>query len=56
MGSMIEISEDTYEHMKAELEELREELRFLDALRAAGVDNWYGYDYALELLEEDDCA
>ena len=29
------------------------ELKFLDCLYAAGVDNWDGYDYAQEMLEED---
>lgn len=52
MVNMIEIPEDTYKQMIEELEELREEQRLLDALRAAGVDNWDGWDYALEILEE----
>ena len=26
----------------------------LDALEAAGVDNWSGYDYAMDLLEGED--
>lgn len=30
---------------------LLEDSEFLDALRAAGVDNWEGYSYAFELLE-----
>ena len=25
---------------------------FLQSLEAAGVDNWEGYDYALELIKE----
>jgi hypothetical protein len=32
----------------AELEELEEDARFLNALRRAGVDNWDGYDYAID--------
>lgn len=32
------------------LEEADEELEFLEALRAAGVDNWSGYEYAVDLL------
>lgn len=32
------------------LEEADDELEFLEALRAAGVDNWQGYDYAVDLL------
>jgi hypothetical protein len=27
---------------------------FLNCLKRAGVDNWSGYEYALELLEEDE--
>jgi len=30
----------------------QERLARLDALEAAGVDNWDGYDYAMEMLEE----
>lgn len=26
----------------------------LNALEAAGVDNWEGYDYAMELLDDED--
>ena len=35
-----------------EYEELQEDSKFLFMLRAAGVDNWEGYDYAIEMLEE----
>jgi hypothetical protein len=34
------------------LEELKEASLFLEALRAAGVDGWEGYDYAQELYRE----
>jgi len=34
-------------------EELLEAERFLEALRSAGVDNWDGYDFALESMEEE---
>jgi len=30
---------------------LMEDHNFLNALRAAGVDNWDGYDYAIEIYE-----
>ena len=33
-------------------EQLLEDSSRLSALRAAGVDNWEGYDYAMELLRE----
>jgi len=36
---------------KDEYEELLEDRKFLDALRAAGVDNWEGYSDAHEFLE-----
>ena len=32
--------------------ELLEAEKVLDALYAAGVDNWDGYDYAVEMLED----
>lgn len=32
--------------------EIQKRLDLLDALEAAGVDNWEGYDYALEILEK----
>jgi hypothetical protein len=30
-----------------------EDIMFLDALGTAGVDNWYGYHYAVESLNRD---
>ena len=36
---------------KEEYDELIEDRDFLNALRAAGVDNWEGYDFALDSLE-----
>lgn len=43
---------------KEEYKSLLEDRRFLEALRAAGVDNWEGYEYAFEDEDElngDDC-
>lgn len=34
--------------------ELLEDQRLLTALQAAGVDNWEGYSYALEIFHEDE--
>lgn len=45
--------EDTVEISKAEYEELLNEVRFLNALRAAGVDNWDWYDVALDNYNEE---
>lgn len=45
MDDTITISTDEYE-------QLIEDSRFLEALRAAGVDNWEGYDFAVEATED----
>lgn len=37
---------------KREHKKLLADQLFLEALRAAGVDNWEGYHYAFELLDE----
>ena len=31
---------------------IQEDLDFLSALQSAGVDNWDGYDYAIEIMKE----
>lgn len=45
MGELVEIS-------KAELDHLKDEVDFLNCLRAAGVDNWDGYDDAIQIYHE----
>jgi hypothetical protein len=45
MEPKVEISESLYR-------ELLERDAFLSALEAAGVDNWDGYSYARELVEQ----
>lgn len=35
-----------------ELEDYVHDLKFLNALQCAGVDNWDGYDYAQDYMEE----
>lgn len=42
--------------LRARVDELESEGAFLDALRAAGVDNWVGYDHARALLRENATA
>ena len=42
-----------HEALLAELKRLQERDKFLSALEAAGVDNWDGYDYARELMDND---
>ena len=36
------------------LDQLEEDSNFLNCLRQAGVDNWDGYEYAQELLDEEE--
>ena len=37
---------------KKEYEELLKDQKLLQALQGAGVDNWSGYDYAIEMMQE----
>lgn len=46
--------EEKIEISKSEYEELIEDQKLLHALQGAGVDNWEGYDFALEALEADE--
>jgi hypothetical protein len=41
------------DNMTKELNDADKDIRFLNALRAAGVDNWQGYDIAIDMLDED---
>ena len=43
---MVTIPKDYYEKLLGESE-------FLNCLQAAGVDNWDGYSYAQEMMDED---
>lgn len=47
---------DLVDHLQSEVDRLERVERELDALHAAGVDNWEGYDDAMRALdrEEDD--
>lgn len=47
MEGTVTISAEEYEY-------LLDCAETLSALEAAGVDNWEGYSYAMEILEEDD--
>lgn len=37
---------------KKEYESLLEDQKLLQCLQDAGVDNWSGYDYAIEMMKE----
>jgi hypothetical protein len=41
-----------YEPLNIDLESLKEDSQKLAALEAAGVDNWEGYDIAMDMLNE----
>jgi phage pi2 protein 07 len=45
--------EETITITKDEYDELIEDRKFLDCLRSAGVDNWEGYDFAIEMFNEE---
>ena len=38
--------------VRSEYEEMQARVRFLECLQAAGVDNWDGYDYAQEMVND----
>lgn len=46
------VAENTETENADDLESLREDAAKLSALEAAGVDNWSGYDYAMEILHQ----
>jgi len=46
------VAENTETGGTDDLDSLREDAAKLSALEAAGVDNWSGYDYAMEILHE----
>ena len=49
-----DMPEETVTIPASEYESLKEDRRKLEALEGAGVDNWEGYDYAMEILHGDD--
>ena len=44
--------EETITISKKEYESLLEDQKLLECLQGAGVDNWAGYEYALEMMRE----
>ena len=47
-------SKETVTITKERYNELVEDQLWLSCLESAGVDNWNGYDYARELMEDPD--
>lgn len=52
INSMKKQSEETITIKKSEYNELKERDLWLTALENCGVDNWEGYDFAYDALEE----
>jgi hypothetical protein len=48
----VKYMEETITISKKEYESLLKDSKKLSALEAAGVNNWDGYDYAIELMQE----
>ena len=48
------MANDTITIPVEEYERLLNDSHFLEALRAAGVDNWDGYEVAQDMMEEDE--
>ena len=46
------MSTNDVEELFVEMNYLRDRDRLLSALEAAGVDNWEGYDHAVEIYQE----
>jgi hypothetical protein len=44
--------EETVTISKSEYKQLKKDSEWLGFLEAAGVDNWEGYDYAIEMRNE----
>ena len=44
---------DTIELSRADYNELVRRESFLSCLESCGVDNWEGYDYAIEMFQEE---
>ncbi len=49
-----EQEEQTVTILRSEYDELKQDQRLLYALQGAGVDNWEGYDFAMEDMRWDD--
>lgn len=53
-GMLLEIMniDEGGDNLNEEYESLLRDSKMLETLYAAGVDNWDGYDYALQMMEE----
>lgn len=51
---MADINGDVVTMSKSEYDDLMDDYLFLNCLRNAGVDNWDGYDFAIEAYSQYD--
>lgn len=49
-----DITIEEMENIQTYLEELEDDRDLLYALQAAGVDNWYGYEEAMKIYNEEE--
>lgn len=52
LGGNLSLETEIVTITRKEYEDLQYDSEILGALRAAGVDNWDGWDYAMEMLED----
>lgn len=53
-SNCIDFNDLTKCDLKKYIDILLDDSIFLNALRAAGVDNWQGYEIAIDMMEEDE--
>ncbi len=56
LKKQLEIATKERDILKLKVEHLEDALQVLYALEAAGVDNWEGYEIAIENMEEQNCG
>lgn len=49
-----ELLEEENIKLREQVEQMQSDVDFLSCLRAAGVDNWSGYDEACEMFDPED--
>jgi len=50
----VTMTRDARNDVSAYIDKLEKDLEFLNALKACGVDNWYGYSDAVEMVYGED--
>ena len=52
MANVLDELQEKYNELRERVEELEDDVKFLRALEAAGVDSWEGYEVAQEMMED----